>query len=122
MEPHQKPEPDDPQTLFRKFMAAAPRIARRVGEAAIQKCVEAAEVLVAPDTPLRARLVLAGALAYLVLPIDAVPDFLPGGYAEDMTAIAAALASASGHITDDIRSRSKARAKTIVSTVSRWLS
>ena len=111
---------DHPQTVFEKFMAAAPRVAKKVGEAAIQKCVAAARVMVAPKTPFGVRMVLAGVLAYLLLPIDLVPDFLPGGYTEDMTAVAAALASASGYVTEDIQARSTATAQALVAKVSRW--
>lgn len=46
------------------------------------------------DTPVGAKLVIAGALAYLVLPVDLIPDFLPGGYLDDMSAIMAALKAA----------------------------
>ena len=37
-----------------------------------------------PDTPTRVRGVLLGALAYFILPIDAIPDFVIGfGYTDD---------------------------------------
>lgn len=46
-----------------------------------------------PATPARHKMVLAGAIAYFVLPLDALPDFLvPIGYADDAAAIAAAMA------------------------------
>ncbi|WEK50632.1 MAG: YkvA family protein [Candidatus Kaistia colombiensis] len=50
-------------------------------------------------TPIRVRATLLGALAYFVLPIDAVPDFLVGiGFADDATVLMTALTLLRGHI------------------------
>ena len=52
-----------------------------------------------PATPARVRGILLAALAYFVLPFDAVPDILAGiGFADDMTVLAAAIAAVSAHI------------------------
>lgn len=46
-----------------------------------------------PATPPKARAVILGALGYLILPLDAIPDFIPGvGFADDFAALTAALA------------------------------
>lgn len=53
-----------------------------------------------PATPHRVRAVLFGALAYFVLPFDAVPDFLAGiGFSDDVTVLVAAIAMVRSHIT-----------------------
>ncbi|MGB7983130.1 MAG: YkvA family protein [Candidatus Nanopelagicales bacterium] len=52
------------------------------------------------DTPWRHKAILAGAIAYFILPLDAIPDFLPMGYADDAAAITAAIAAASMSIQD----------------------
>ncbi|MET4636238.1 MULTISPECIES: YkvA family protein [Kaistia] len=50
-------------------------------------------------TPIRVRATLIGALAYFVLPVDAVPDFLVGiGFADDATVLMTALTLLRGHI------------------------
>jgi len=50
-------------------------------------------------TPLKVRATLLGALAYFILPIDLVPDFIAGlGYGDDAAVLAAALALVSNHI------------------------
>lgn len=60
------------------------------------------------DTPTRVRAVLIGALAYFILPTDAIPDFLPLiGFGDDAGVIAGALTLVAGHVTD--RHRSAAR-------------
>lgn len=39
------------------------------------------------------KLLIVAALTYLLLPVDALPDFLPGGYADDLTVMFGALVS-----------------------------
>ncbi len=52
-----------------------------------------------PATPHRVRAVLLGALAYFVLPFDAVPDLIVGlGFTDDVTVLAAAIATVGAHI------------------------
>lgn len=52
-----------------------------------------------PATPHRVRAILLGALAYFVLPFDAVPDILAGaGFADDVTILAAAISAVAAHI------------------------
>ncbi len=50
-------------------------------------------------TPTRVRAILIGALAYFVIPTDAIPDFIAGlGFTDDATVIATAIGIVSGHI------------------------
>jgi uncharacterized membrane protein YkvA (DUF1232 family) len=57
-----------------------------------------------PATPLRARAILYGALAYFVLPIDLVPDWIAGlGFTDDAAVLAAAVRSILPHIKDHHR-------------------
>jgi len=59
-------------------------------------------------TPLRVRGVLLAALAYFVLPVDMIPDFIVGfGFTDDAAVIATALGIVSGHIKN--RHRENAR-------------
>ena len=51
------------------------------------------------DTPMQVKAALVGALAYFVLPFDAVPDFLPVlGFADDAAVLATALRLVASHI------------------------
>src|SRR5688572_25528783 len=60
-------------------------------------------------TPLPIRATLFGALAYFVLPIDAIPDFMLGlGFTDDAAIIVAALTAAKVHITDGHREKARA--------------
>jgi uncharacterized membrane protein YkvA (DUF1232 family) len=61
-----------------------------------------------PRTPLQAKAVLYGALAYFVLPLDIIPDFIAGfGYTDDAAVLAAAIRSILPHIKDHHRDRAK---------------
>ena len=52
------------------------------------------------DTPPQVRATLIGALAYFVLPADAVPDILAGlGFTDDAAVLFAALKLVGGHVT-----------------------
>ena len=55
-----------------------------------------------PATPLRVRGILLAALAYFVLPLDAVPDILAFvGFSDDVAVLTAAFAAISGHIREN---------------------
>jgi uncharacterized membrane protein YkvA (DUF1232 family) len=51
------------------------------------------------STPARVRTALFGALAYFVLPVDMIPDFIIGtGFADDATVLLGTLAVVKAHI------------------------
>jgi uncharacterized membrane protein YkvA (DUF1232 family) len=52
------------------------------------------------DTPLQVKAALLGALAYFVLPFDAIPDVLPViGFTDDAAVLATAIRLVASHIT-----------------------
>jgi uncharacterized membrane protein YkvA (DUF1232 family) len=52
-----------------------------------------------PQTPARVRAVLFAALAYFVVPTDAIPDFIAVfGFTDDMTVLATAIAMVAKHL------------------------
>ncbi len=61
-----------------------------------------------PATSSRVKLILLAALAYLVMPIDGVPDFLPIlGFTDDAAMIATAIATVRGAITPEHREQAR---------------
>jgi uncharacterized membrane protein YkvA (DUF1232 family) len=59
-------------------------------------------------TPIQAKAVIMGALAYFVIPLDVIPDFLTGlGFTDDATVFYIAYQTISKHVTE--RHREKAR-------------
>lgn len=69
------------------------------GREAVEKTLILYEALKDKDTPAWARGVIIAALGYFVSPIDAIPDTVPmAGYADDLGALAAALAAVAAHV------------------------
>ena len=60
------------------------------------------------DTPNWAKRIMMGALAYLILPLDGIPDFLPIiGFTDDIGVIAASLATVAFYINDQVKAQAK---------------
>ena len=61
-----------------------------------------------PKTPSRVKGILFAALAYFVLPFDAIPDFIAGlGFTDDAAVLAMAIGLVSRHITEEHRKRAR---------------
>jgi uncharacterized membrane protein YkvA (DUF1232 family) len=59
-------------------------------------------------TPMRVKAVLMAAIAYFILPVDAIPDLLAGlGFTDDASVLAAAIAMVGSHITQTHRETAK---------------
>lgn len=57
-----------------------------------------------PETPLWAKTVIYSALAYFILPTDAIPDIAPfAGYADDLGTLVAALGTVAMCITPEVK-------------------
>jgi uncharacterized membrane protein YkvA (DUF1232 family) len=60
------------------------------------------------ETPMRAKSVIAGALGYFILPLDAIPDVIPAvGFSDDLGALTLAVAIVAAHIKDEHRQQAK---------------
>ena len=89
--------------FWRKFGSVASRIPFAEDAAAAYYCALDAK------TPTRVRAVMFGALAYFLLPTDAVPDiFLGLGFTDDAAVMATALNMLAGHISPEHRTAAKA--------------
>ena len=83
--------------LQRKFWAKLKRVAQRIPFT--EDLLAAYFCTLDPATPNRVRLVLLGAIAYFVMPLDIVPDLLPViGFADDAALLMAAIAQVAGAI------------------------
>jgi uncharacterized membrane protein YkvA (DUF1232 family) len=61
-----------------------------------------------PKTPLQVKAVLMAALAYFVLPMDLIPDFIAWfGFTDDAAVLYAAIKTVSGSIKPDHRARAR---------------
>src|SRR5919107_6161083 len=92
----------DEEGLKRRFWDKLKRVAGKVPFA--EDLVAAFYCATDSATPSRVKLILIGAIAYFVLPTDAVTDLLPLiGFADDAAVLAAALTQVSGSITEGHR-------------------
>ena len=67
------------------------------------------------DLPGKTRAIILGALGYLILPADVIPDLIPVlGFTDDLGILAAALAAVAMYVDDDVRARADA-------ALERWL-
>ncbi len=92
--------PDGPareKTVRRRFWRTLRRAARQIPF--IEDVVAGYYCAIDRTTPVRVRTTLFGALAYFVLPLDLIPDFIIGtGFADDVTVLFGALTMVGSHI------------------------
>jgi uncharacterized membrane protein YkvA (DUF1232 family) len=79
------------------------------GRQVIEYALQLYYALMDTDTPRWAKAVIGGALVYFVVPVDLIPDFIPGGYVDDFGALASAMAAVFKSIKPE--HAAKARAK-----------
>lgn len=90
------------------FLSKIAKLAMRAGNQIVEKALLLYYAAINKNTPSWARKVIYGALAYLVLPLDAVPDFVPlFGYTDDLGVITAALATVAMYITPEIKQQAR---------------
>lgn len=78
------------------------RFARRAGRELVEKALWLYYVLQSPTTPVWAKRVIVGALAYFLLPIDLVTDLAPlVGFSDDLSVLLLAVGTVAAHITPD---------------------
>jgi len=105
MSPPDTPGEDDvnASTLRDKLLSVPAHI--------VEKALLLYVLLTARDTPAWVRALVLAALAYLINPLDALPDALVGiGLTDDLAVLALALERASRYVTPAVRERAKALA------------
>ncbi len=96
----------DEESLKRRFWDKLRRVAGKIPFA--EDLVAAFYCAMDPKTPSRVKLILLGAIAYFVMPLDAVGDLLPLiGFADDAAVLAAAITQVASSITDEHRARAR---------------
>jgi uncharacterized membrane protein YkvA (DUF1232 family) len=80
---------------------------RTAGYATLEKILWLYFAAQRPETPAWARATIYAALAYVLSPLDAVPDVLPGGFADDLGVVAAALGTVAVFVDDAVRARTR---------------
>jgi len=94
------PEDEQKKTIRQKLLATARKAARQIPF--MEDVVAGYYCALDPATPSKVRATVLAALAYFVLPLDIVPDFLVGvGFGDDATILMAALAMVRSHMRED---------------------
>ena len=91
------------------------RIATTVGRKVLVPALQLFYLLQSPQVPLKAKTLIVGALGYLILPADLVPDFIPLlGFTDDLTALLLALRTSSQYLTPEITARARQEADRLI--------
>lgn len=94
----------------KKFWKKISKHGKRAGREAIEKSIQLYLIANSPDTPKPVKAAIYTTLLYFIMPLDAVPDPLPGGYIDDLGAIAATIVTASNYLTNDIKRKASKEA------------
>jgi len=90
------------------FWKKVGRIAGKAGSKMVYHALVLFYTLSDPSTPARYKTVIMGALGYLILPVDLLPDLLPfAGLADDWAALLAAVAYVTTAVTPQIKERAR---------------
>ena len=82
------------------------KILIKAGRTIAKPALEVLEMAIDPFTPAQVRVSLMAALAYLIMPFDLFPDFMPlVGFSDDFVALTAVLSIWSKYMTPSIRAR-----------------
>lgn len=96
----------DEESLARRFWTKFKQVASRIPFA--EDLVAAFYCATDATTPNRVKLILLGAIAYFIMPTDAIADFLPLlGFADDAAVLAAAITQVAGSITEEHRKKAR---------------
>lgn len=90
------------------FLQRVKGIAIKAGSKVVYQALLLYYILLEESVPVKIKVLIGGALGYLLLPTDLVPDFILGlGFADDMAAIAFVLTRIEEYRTEDVENNAK---------------
>lgn len=90
------------------FWAKIKKYAKTIGQELLEKALLLYYALDSPQCSTRDKTIIYGALAYLISPIDAIPDLTPVfGYADDIGVVVAAIKTIAPLIDDRVKQRAR---------------
>lgn len=93
------------------FWSKLKNIAAKAGSKVVLPALLLYYVLISRDVSVKDKGLIIGALGYLILPLDLIPDFIPvAGFADDAAALAAVLKMVASNVTPEIEAHAKAKA------------
>ncbi len=86
------------------------KVLLKAGRLVAKPALEGFELIMDTSTPPQVRISMLGALTYLIVPIDLIPDFIPaGGFSDDLVALTAVISLWQHHMTPEIKYRAKCK-------------
>ena len=86
------------------------KVLLRAGRAIAKPALEGFELIMDNSTPPQVRISIIGALTYLIVPVDLIPDFIPAsGFSDDLVALTAVISLWQHHLTPEIKFRAKSK-------------
>ena len=86
------------------------KILLTAGRVIAQPALEGFELIMDNSTPPQVRISIIGALTYLIVPLDLIPDFIPAsGFSDDLVALTAVISLWQHHITPEMKFRAKCK-------------
>lgn len=100
---------------LRGFWNVVGKLSKRGGRQLLSSALTLYFCLRDPATPTWAKSVIVGALGYLVLPMDFIPDAIIGaGFTDDWSVILGAIASVIAHIKDEHKAKASGLAERLL--------
>lgn len=92
----------------KRFWNKMMKYAKKAGEKTIYYSLLLFYTAKSPAVPKSSKMIIVGALSYLIFPVDLIPDFVPVvGLADDSAVVAAAVYKVMSHIDDDVKNKAK---------------
>lgn len=99
------------------FLQKVKKIAIKAGSELIYKTLLLYYVLIEDSVPFQIKSLIIGALGYLILPTDLIPDFIVGlGYTDDLAAISFVVSQIEEYRTEAIERKAKKTFEDIFNT------
>ena len=91
-----------------KFWDKVKKYGKQVGKQTIYYSLLLFYTAKSPTVPKSSKMIVVGALSYLIFPVDLIPDFIPAvGLVDDASVIAAAVFKIVQHIDDDVKQQAQ---------------
>ncbi len=93
-----------------RYLAKVGGVAKKVGRATIEKALWLNYAASKPGVPAKAKATIYGALGYLILPADLVPDVIPfAGFSDDLAVLAGAVGIVALYIDAAVKAQASAK-------------
>ena len=95
-----------------KFWDKLKSLASKAGRKVAYPALLLYYVLISRDVPVKIKSMIIGALGYLILPIDLIPDLIPvAGYTDDLAVLLTVVKLVADYTDEDIERKAKAKAE-----------